>query len=114
MSAMNDSHAIKVILQNQEGRYLAGDLEQGELTDERAKARVLNYVQDGVREQLDALRQTRGISWTVVRLDPREAYEICDQCGRRVMSFKALFDGSRFLCDQCTQRLASANEDSPP
>ena len=104
---MNGSHAIKVILQDQEGRYLVGDIEAGDFTDRRDKARVFDYVQDRVREQLDSLRKTRGISWIAVRLDPRESYEICDQCGRRVMSFKALFNGATFLCEQCARRRAA-------
>jgi hypothetical protein len=102
ISAMNELHAIKVILRNQEGNYLAGDFEHGEFTDDRAKARVFDYVQDRVREQLDSMRAARGSAWVAVRLDPREAYEICDRCGRRVMSFRALFDGARYLCDECS------------
>jgi hypothetical protein len=110
---MNDPHAIKVILQNQEGRYLAGDIERGEFTDERAKAKVFDYVRDQVREQLELIRKTRGFVWVAVRADPREAYEVCDQCGRRVMSFKALFDGARFLCADCARREAGTEKESP-
>jgi formylmethanofuran dehydrogenase subunit E len=111
---MNDPHAIKVILRNQEGNYLAGEFEQDEFTNERAKARVFDCVQDSVRERLDSMRKTRGSAFVAVRVDPREAYEICDQCGRRVMSFRALFDGARFLCDQCAQRHSAATGDPPP
>jgi hypothetical protein len=110
---MNRPHAIRVILRSKDGRYLAGDMENGEFTEERAKAKVFDFVQDRVREQLDSIREARGISLIAVRLDPREAYEICDVCGRRIMSFKALFNGARFLCDQCAQRVASANGDPP-
>jgi hypothetical protein len=100
---MNEAHAIKVILRNAAGLYLAGTLEDRELTDDRAKARVLDYVSDGVRELLQSMNQSGGSTWVAVRLDPREAYEVCDRCGRRVMSFKAVFDGSRFLCADCSR-----------
>jgi hypothetical protein len=112
LPGVNDSHAIKVILQDREGRYLAGNMTQAEFTDERAKARVFDYVQDRVREQIELLHKTHGTTWVAVRVDPREAYEICDLCGRRVMSFKALFDGTRFVCAECALRGTGTGGDS--
>lgn len=108
---MSEVHGIKVILRNQQGYYVAGALEQGQLTDERAKARVFDYVQDRIREHIEAMQATAGGTWKAVRVDSREAYEVCDQCGRRVMSFKARFDGTRFLCADCAQR--DRNPQSP-
>jgi len=49
---MNDPHAIRVLLRNAEGKYLAGPGLQGELTEDRARAAVFDYLRDRVAERL--------------------------------------------------------------
>ena len=71
-----------------------------------AQAQVFDFVQDEVAGRVESARQTHGMTWTVVRADPRAGYEVCDQCGQRVMAFKAVFDRRHFLCAECLAKPA--------
>jgi hypothetical protein len=101
---MPDSHAIKVVIRAPDGRFLKGQPKDRSFTTDRAEARVFDYVRDGIAEQLDELRVDQGIQWVAEPIDPRERYEVCDSCGKRVMSFKAYYDGRRYLCPECRPR----------
>ncbi len=101
---MNDNHAIKVVLRRSDGKYLSGQEDAWSFTDELAEARVFDYVGDRIPEQLASLQNQCGLPLVAVATDPRERYELCDACGHRIMSFKALFDGQRYLCPECRRR----------
>jgi hypothetical protein len=98
---MNDCESVKVLIVNDDGQYLAGTAIDWQFTDERSKARVFDYVADRVAERIELVRKAHGRVWIAVKLDPREVYEFCDRCGRRMRAFKAFFDGQQFLCDDC-------------
>jgi hypothetical protein len=105
---MNDREAVKVLIVNDDGQYLAGSAIHWEFTDDRSKARVFDYVGDQVAERIDLVRKAHGRVWIAVKLDPREVYEFCDQCRRRVQVFRIFFDGQQFLCDDCREDGAGA------
>ncbi|HOX56605.1 MAG TPA: hypothetical protein P5205_08005 [Candidatus Paceibacterota bacterium] len=98
---MNDREAIKVLIVNENGLYLAGTAFQWEFTDDRRKARVFDYHADHVADRIDLLRKAEGQVLIAVRVDPREIYEFCDQCGCRTRALKMFFDGQQFLCSDC-------------
>jgi hypothetical protein len=99
--AMNDLGAIKVLIINEEGQYLAGTATRWEFTEDRTRARVFDYLQDQVAEMLSLVKNAHGSVWIAVKLDPREAYEFCDRCGSRMTALLAFFDGIQFLCEAC-------------
>ena len=98
---MNDREAIKVLIVNDDGQFLAGTAFQWEFTYDRSKAKVFDYQQDRVAERIELVRKAEGKVWIAVRVDPREVHEICDRCGRRLRAFKMFFDGAQFLCAEC-------------
>ncbi len=98
---MNDREAIKVVIVNEEGQYLAGTANYWEFTDDRSSARVFDYVQDRVADQIELVRRAHGTIWAAIKLDLREAYEFCDRCGCRMLAYRAFFDGKQFLCADC-------------
>jgi len=98
---MIDADMIKVLIVNEGGQYLAGTAAHWEFTEDRTRARVFDYLQDRVREQLQLVRNAYHTIWIAVKLDPREAYEFCDQCGGRMSALQASFDGTLFLCSGC-------------
>ena len=100
-SDMNDPHAIKVVLRTLDGMYLAGHQQEWLFTEMASEATVFNYVGDHIPEQLDKLEREHGLVLLPVPVDPHERYEVCDRCGRRVMSFKVFFDGQQYLCPDC-------------
>jgi hypothetical protein len=104
MATMSEPVPIKVLIVNEDGHYLTGTATHWEFTDERQRARVFDYVQDQVREQLELVRKAHGAVWIAVRLDPREAYEFCDRCGTRMVAFRAFFDGQKFFCPDCRDK----------
>ena len=108
MRAMNDGEAVKVLIVNDDGQYLAGTASDWEFTDDRSKAKVFDYWADRVAERIDLIRRVHGRVWIAVKLDPREVYEFCDQCGRRMRAFQAFFDGQQFLCCVCREDGAGA------
>jgi hypothetical protein len=97
--AMRDR--IKVLLRNTEGKYLTGDRGTWAFTDDRAAARIFDYLADHIDEQLVALERDHGMILAAVLVDPRERYEVCDRCGKPLMSFKIFFDGRQYLCPLC-------------
>jgi hypothetical protein len=101
MSGMTEPDEIKVLIINEEGQYLAGTGTHWEFTDERARARVFDYIGDHVADQIQLVRNAYGKAWVAVRLDPREAYEYCDRCGSRMVAMRSFFNGREFLCKAC-------------
>jgi hypothetical protein len=100
---INDREAVKVLIVNDDGQYLAGTATHWEFTDDRSQARVFDYLGDRVAETIELIRKAHGRVWIAVKLDPREVYEFCDRCGRRMRAFRTYFDGQRFLCGDCYQ-----------
>jgi len=47
---MNDRVAVKVLIVNDDGQYLAGTATEWEFTEDRTRARVFDYVGDRVAE----------------------------------------------------------------
>jgi hypothetical protein len=104
---MNDREAIKVLIVNDDGQYLAGTAFEWEFTEDRAKAKVFDYHRDRVAERIDMVRRAQGRVWIAVRVDPREVYETCDRCGLRLRALRVYFDGGRFLCPACRETAAA-------
>ncbi len=98
---MSDGEAVKVRIVNDDGLYLAGTAFKWEFTDDRNRARVFDYDADRVAERIEMVRKAEGRVWVAVRVDPREVYEFCDRCGRRLRALKMFFDGQQFLCGEC-------------
>ena len=103
LPVINDREAGKVLIVNDDGHYLAGTCTDWEFTDDRSKATVFDYLDDRVAEKIELVRKAHGRVWIAVKLDPREVYEFCDQCGQRARAFRTVFDGRRFLCADCRQ-----------
>ena len=98
---MNDGEAVKVLIVNDDGQYLAGTAYGWEFTDDRSKARVFDYQTDQVAERIELVRRAQGKVWIAVKVDPREVYEFCDRCGRRMRTLRTFFDGREYLCGDC-------------
>lgn len=98
---MNEAEAIKVLIVNEHGQYLAGTASHWEFTEDRLRARVFDYHNDQVTEQLQLVRKVYGIIWIAVKLEPSETHEFCDRCGTRMTALQAVFDGTEFLCQEC-------------
>jgi len=98
---MNDPAAIKVLIVNEEGQYLAGTAAHWEFTEDRSVAKVFDYLQDHVADQIRLVRRAYGKVWVAVRLDPSETFEFCDRCGGRMSAVEAFFDGQQFFCTDC-------------
>jgi hypothetical protein len=101
LGTMNDREAVKVLIVNDDGQYLSGTATHWEFTEDRRQARVFDYMGDRVAETIELIRKAHGRVWIAVKLDPREVYEFCDGCGRRMRAFRTYFDGQRFLCEDC-------------
>jgi hypothetical protein len=98
---MNEHEAVKVLIVNDDGQYLAGSATAWEFTYDRGRARVFDYQADRVAERIELIRKAHGRVWIAVKLDPREVYEFCDRCGRRMRALRTFFDGQQFLCAEC-------------
>jgi hypothetical protein len=98
---MNDREAVKVLIVNDDGQYLAGTATDWEFTDDRSRAAVFDYWTDQVAERIELVRKAHGRVWIAVKLDSREVYEFCDRCGRRMRALRTFFDGQCFLCGDC-------------
>ena len=105
---MTESEAIKVLIVNEEGQYLAGTGKYWEFTEDRSRARVFDYHADHVVDQIQLVRNAYGKIWVAVRLDPSEAYEFCDRCGSRMVATRSFFNGKEFLCAHCRMHRADA------
>ena len=101
MPTMNDGEAVTVLIVNDDGQYLAGTAFEWKFTDDRSQARVFDYQADRVAERIELVRKAQGKVWIAVRVDPREVYEFCDRCGRRMRALRTFFDGRQFLCGDC-------------
>jgi hypothetical protein len=108
LPAMNDREAVKVLIVNDDGQYLAGTAIHWEFTDDRSQARVFDYLEDRVADTIELIRKVHGRVWIAVKLDPREILEFCDRCGRRMRAHRTYFDGRRFLCADCRKADADA------
>ena len=108
MPPMTEPEAIKVLIVNEEGQYLAGTGRHWEFTEDRSRARVFDYLADHVMDQIQLVRNAHGMVWVAVRLDPSEAYEFCDRCGSRMVATKSFFTGKEFLCADCRMHTADA------
>ena len=106
---MNDSSAIKVLIVNENGQYLAGTADDWGFTEERWRARVFDYWQDHVPEMLSLVKNAHHLVWIAVKLDATEAYEFCDRCGRRMTTLASFFNGMEFLCGPCRAQRAGAS-----
>ena len=104
---MNEPVAIKVLIVNEEGQYLAGTSTFWEFTEDRARARVSDYDADHVADQIQLVRKAHGTVWVAVKLDPSETYEFCDRCGARMNAWAAFFDGNQFFCRVCREQRSS-------
>ena len=103
LPVMNDREAVKVLIVNDDGQYLTGTHTAWEFTDDRKRARIFDYLEDQVADKIELVRKAHGRVWIAVKLDPREVYEFCDRCGRRMRAYKAFFDGQQFLCADCRE-----------
>ena len=101
LNAMNDADALKVLIVNEHGQYLAGTASHWEFTEDRIRARVFDFQKDKVRDQLELVRKIYGLIWIAVKLDVSETHEFCDRCGARMTALEAVFDGAQFLCPAC-------------
>ena len=108
MLPMKDRDAVKVLIVNDDGQYLAGTATAWEFTEDRSRAKVFDFLKDRVAEQIELVRRAHGKVWIAVKLDPREAYEFCDRCGCRMVAFRMFFDGKQFLCADCREVDAGA------
>jgi hypothetical protein len=98
---MNELPVIRVFIRDLDGRYLAGEGSEWSFTTDITRARIFDYLQDQVAEQLDRVWKELGMVWGAVPADLRDASEVCDLCGRRTRTLQAFFDGHRFLCPEC-------------
>jgi len=85
--------------------YLTGDPSQWSFSADRSKAIVFDYVRHQIGEQLDAIRDLRGITLEAEPVEPQEVYETCERCHKFATAFAIFFDGHRFLCFDCLAEL---------
>ncbi len=98
---MDSPKPILVIIRTREGKYLTGDEQHWEFTDDPAKARVFDLLRDRIQEQLEKVRKERHLLWAAVPIDPKDRYETCDRCGSRIVCREAFFDGAVYICRKC-------------
>ena len=103
LPSMKGREAVKVLIVNDDGHYLAGTASEMEFTDDRSKAKVFDFHADRVQERIELVRKAHGQVWIALKIDPREVYEYCDRCGCRMLAFNTFFDGQRFLCAECRE-----------
>ena len=97
----NEQPIIKVVIRSLDCEYLVDKEGRWGLTRDRSKAAAFDYLRDRVEEQLQELRRKRGLVLVAEAQDPREAYETCDRCSRRLTPLNVHFDGKQFLCPCC-------------
>ena len=98
---MSDNHSIKVFIRSPDGAYLRGAGAKWELTPERIKATVFDYVRDRIAEQLEGIRKNHGLPLVAVLVTAEDIHETCDSCEQIVVPSRAFFDGKQFLCGAC-------------
>jgi hypothetical protein len=104
VSTSTGQHPFKVLIRSLTGEYLAGSEGQWRLTRDRSTALVCDYLRDRIADQLQRLEQTEGIVLLAELVNPRDALETCDRCGRCVPSPNAHFDGREFFCPECNSK----------
>jgi hypothetical protein len=92
---------IKVVLQNPDGKYLAGSAINWWFTEDRFGAIVFDFWGQQVKEQLTLLAELVGIPLNPVVVPPQDVYETCDSCQCLFTARQVFFDGRRFLCAEC-------------
>jgi len=92
---------MKVRIRNLEGHYLAGANPDLGFSADSTKALVFDYLGHNIAEQLEIIRQTKGLTLQIEEVDPKEVLETCDACGNMFSPFGISFDGRRFLCTDC-------------
>ena len=100
-----------MLVQTLDGRYLTGEGEAWTLTNDWAKAAILDFPALHLADKLKTIPNAAENIFVLVPFDAFSPYETCDRCGRRVRSWKTFFDGRQFLCPQCRTDLVSG---SPP
>ena len=116
---MNDREAVKVLIVNDDGQYLAGTATDWEFTDDRSKATVFDYLErpGGGDASIWSARPTGGfgspLSWT--RGKCMSFVTGADAgCGPS----RLFFDGQQFLCGDCREdafrRLSQASQPQSP
>ena len=98
---MSDNEEVKVLIVNENGHYLAGTATHWEFTEDRARAKVFDYLEDQVPAILRLVQKSNGRVWIAVKLDPHESSEFCDRCGTRLPAYNMFFDGSQVVCPAC-------------
>ncbi len=99
---MSETGTIKVYIRNEAGNYLAGKGDDWSFTPEHSLAHIFDYHDDDVALHLAQAQRDHGVRWIAYPADPTLVGEICDACGRRMLTTDATFDGARFLCSSCT------------
>jgi hypothetical protein len=100
------SAVLFVRIRDSEGRYLGGEARKLAFFDDIHRAIIFDCQRDRVHEQVEYVRETKGIELEVVPVDPKEIYDSCDGCGRLALSFQLFFDGKSYRCPDC--RLADS------
>ena len=98
---MRELRDIKVVLQNSEGKYLAGSAIDWHFTDDRSRATAFDFVTQHVHELVLLFRNRLGFDLHPVPLPPEEVYEACDDCQCLLTPRQIFFDGRQFLCPDC-------------
>ena len=100
---------LKVRIRNAEGKYLSRGAKSLEFTDDPVRALAFDYYRQRVVERLEILKRTSGIVLAAEPIDPGEIHEACDRCNRLVMPFDLVFDGVKYLCQDCASQLLVVN-----
>jgi len=102
---------IRVLIHDGKGRYLGGVPEDWFLTQDRSLAMIFSYEADHIAEQLQELRQAYGLELQPEPVPLEEIYETCDHCKELFMPVMTYFDGKRFLCPDCRDRVPSPSRE---
>ena len=110
---MADHPMGKVILCDEQGAYLCGELNGRFFGRNRLDAAILDHDRDNVENEVDRLWREERRRCIVISVDPPDRYELCDGCRCRVMPVKAFFTGDLFLCPECTYYWSRARLPGP-
>jgi hypothetical protein len=92
---------VKVVVRKADGGYLARDDNGLYFTNDRSTALVFDYLADQVPEQLEVIRNEKGLQLAAEPVPLQEIYETCDRCRELFMPAMVFFDGGRYLCPDC-------------